>query len=84
MKVQCISTKCGFHKELKIGRWYEVSEVAFSARGCESNRWYRIIDDDDLKKYGVNNGFLGFSVYEKSLFRTLDESRESKLNKILK
>jgi hypothetical protein len=27
MKVQCITTKCGFYSDLKLGKWYNVVSI---------------------------------------------------------
>jgi hypothetical protein len=59
IKVQCISTKCGLHKNLKIGQWYDVIE-----------------DGDYFRIEWITNK------YEKSLFRTKDQRRDTKLNKL--
>jgi hypothetical protein len=67
IKVQCISTKCGLHKDLKIGEWYDVIDVG---------DYYQI---EDKSIIGYNN----YNTYEKSLFRTIDQRRDNKLNKIL-
>jgi hypothetical protein len=68
IKVQCISTKCGLHKDLKIGQWYDVIDVG---------DYYRI-EDKSIIGYYTN-----YNSYEKSLFRTIDQRRDNKLNKIL-
>lgn len=34
MKVQCITTKCGFYSDLKLGKWYNV--VSITNYGSES------------------------------------------------
>ena len=67
IKVQCISTKCGLHKDLKIGEWYDV---------IDREDYYQI---EDKSIIGYNN----YNTYEKSLFRTIDQRRDNKLNKIL-
>ena len=64
IKVQCISTKFGLHKDLKLGQWYDV---------IEDGDYFRI---DDIT-YRTSN------IYEKSLFRTKDQRRDTKLNKLL-
>jgi len=69
IKVQCISTKCGLYTDLKIGQWYDVTE---------SGDYYKIEDNSV-----IGAGYYGnYRTYEKSLFRTLDERRDSKLNKL--
>jgi hypothetical protein len=67
IKVQCISTKCGLYKDLKIGQWYDV---------IESGDYFRIEDKSIIGYYSNYNS------YEKSLFRTIDQRRDSKLNKL--
>jgi hypothetical protein len=67
IKVQCISTKCGLHKDLKLGQWYDA---------IESGDYFRIEDKSIIGYYSNYNS------YEKSLFRTIDERRDSKLNKL--
>jgi len=66
-KVQCISTKSGFYEHLKLGSWYEAKEY-------QLNKNMIIIEHHHLNKYGV---------YDKSLFRTVGERRDNKLDKIL-
>ena len=67
VKVQCISTKCGLHKDLKIGQWYDA---------IEGGDYFRIEDKSIIGYYSNYNS------YENSLFRTIDERRDSKLNKL--
>ena len=74
IKVQCISTKCGLHKDLKFGQWYDV---------IEDGDYFRIEDNSAI---GSIQGMLtgsNYYRYEKSLFRTIDQRRDSKLSKIL-
>jgi hypothetical protein len=66
IKVQCISTKYGLYKDLKIGQWYDVIDVG---------DYFKIKGDSII---GSN-----YHTYEKSLFRTIDERRDHKVNKIL-
>lgn len=44
MKVQCISTKSGYHKHLKLGEWYLVEEkqvlIKPSPNEIAINHWY--------------------------------------------
>jgi len=68
IKVQCISTKCGLYKDLKIGQWYDV---------IDREDYYQI-EDKSIIGYYIN-----YNSYEKSLFRTIDQRRDNKLNKIL-
>jgi hypothetical protein len=78
MKVlQCVSTKCGFHKHLKLGEWYLVEENQLLRKPFSNeiaiNHWY-------LNKFGVYVGNVIF--YDRSLFRSLDEKRDYKLSKL--
>jgi hypothetical protein len=66
IKVQCISTKCGLYKDLKIGQWYNV---------IDREDYYQI---EDKSIIGYNN----YNTYEKSLCRTKDQRRDQKLNKL--
>lgn len=69
IKVQCISTKCGLYKDLKLGQWYDV---------IEDGDYFRIEDSSVIGK-----SYSNYHTYDKSLFRTLNERRDLKLNKIL-
>jgi hypothetical protein len=69
IKVQCISTKCGLYKDLKFGQWYDV---------IEDDDYFRIEDNS-----AIGSRYSNYYRYEKSLFRTIDQRRDSKLNKIL-
>jgi hypothetical protein len=77
MKVQCVSTKCGFHKHLKLGEWYLVEENQLLRKPFSNeiaiNHWY-------LNKFGVYVGNVIF--YDRSLFRTFSEKRDYKLSKL--
>ncbi len=69
IKVQCISTKCGLYTDLKIGQWYDV---------IESGDYFRVVDNSVI----AGNPYSNYNAYEKSLFRTIDQRRDSKLNKL--
>ena len=69
IKVQCISTKCGLYKELKLGQWYDVIDVG---------DYFKIEDNNT----SGSNFFSNYYTYEKSLFRTIDQRRDNKLNKL--
>ena len=71
IKVQCISTNSGFYENLELGKWYDAKESTFPYY-IES---YYIV-------YGTNDNSP--RPYDKKLFRTLEEKRNIKLNKILK
>ena len=68
IEVQCISTKCGLYKDLKIGQWYNV---------IDRGDYYQI---EDKSIIGYNNTYD--NTYEKLLFRTKDQRRDQKLNKL--
>ncbi len=77
MKVQCISTKCGNLKHLKLGEWYLVEEKQLLRKPFSNeiaiNHWY-------LNEWGVYVSDVIF--YDRSLFRSLDEKRDYKLSKL--
>lgn len=68
IKVQCISTNSGFHKKLKIGKWYDSSISP-------------IFTDSYLIYQSQNDTYP--ELYDKKLFRTLSEKRDFKLNKLV-
>ena len=72
IKVQCISTNSGFYENLELGKWYDAKESTFQLELLKS---YYIV-------YGTNDNSP--RPYDKKLFRTLEEKRDIKLNKILK
>ena len=74
IKVQCISNKCGYHQRLERGKWYDAEEY-------QSGSVSYIIRGLGKKEHPLEQDY---GVYDKSLFRTLDEKREHRLNKILK
>lgn len=67
IEVQCISTKCGLYKDLKIGQWYNA---------IDREDYYQI-EDKSIIGYTY-----AYNTYEKSLFRTKDQRRDQKLNKL--
>ena len=67
IEVQCISTKCGLYKDLKIGQWYNVID--------SETDYYQMVDAGSIIGYN-------YITYEKSLFRTKDQRRDQKLNKL--
>lgn len=77
-KVQCISTKSGFYKNLKLGEWYEAKEHKGRFSLCKD---MIIIEHHILNKHGVYVTSEG--IYDKSLFRNVSERRNDKLDKIL-
>jgi len=68
MKVQCISTKCGYYTDLKLGKWYDVveNEIPIFLYFFE----WRIKFDGQ---------YPSLHSYDKSLFRTVSERRDKKL-----
>jgi hypothetical protein len=71
IKVQCISTKFGLHKDLKLGQWYDAIEYGKIHYKIECNISY------------ASQQYTDYNIYDKSLFRTIDQRRDNKLNKIL-
>lgn len=72
IKVQCITTKCGFYEELKFGEWYDVTE---------SDDYYII---EDNSRIGLSHfSHLYKKAYPKSLFRTKDERRDTRLKNLI-
>lgn len=67
IEVQCISTKCGLYKDLKIGQWYNVID--------SETDYYQMVDAGSIIGYN-------YITYEKLLFRTKDQRRDQKLNKL--
>lgn len=68
IKVQCISTNSGFYKKIQLGKWYEAEEYL---------RSYIIYGIPKL--HSLDNDY---GLFDKSLFRTIDEKRDLKLNKL--
>ncbi len=77
MKVKCISTKSGFHQRLERGKWYDAEE--YESRG-DGNKDNYIIRGLGNKQHKLD---MDYGVYDKSLFITLEEHRDKKINKIL-
>lgn len=73
IKVQCISTNSGFYKNIELGKWYDAKIQIFP--GQPKKEEFYIV-------YGTNDNSP--RPYDKKLFRTLDELRDIKINKILK
>jgi hypothetical protein len=73
MKVICISTAKGpSNRSLTLGKWYNVLDVTFYYDNLSKIYSYQIMDD---------SGFA--TQYISTLFKTVDEVREDKLNQIL-
>lgn len=79
IKVQCISNNMGFYERLEIGKWYNVETF-----DIENDRGF---SEDEYIVYGLGKKEHPLDsdsgVYNKKLFRTLDEKREFILNNIL-
>ena len=45
MKVQCISTKCGYYTDLKLGKWYEVVVTDIP---MQKNEWRITVIGEDV------------------------------------
>ena len=73
IKVQCISTNSGFHERLEVGNWYNAEEYP-------SGFPYYIIYGLGKKEHPLDDDY---GLYDKSLFRTLQDKRDSQLDKIL-
>jgi hypothetical protein len=71
MKVQCISTKCGFYSSLKLGKWYNVVSIT----NYKDNRYI----GQDETYFTLENG----KSYDSCLFRDIQRFREMRLNKLL-
>jgi hypothetical protein len=77
IKVQCISTNSGFHARLEVGKWYDVEE--YESRK-DANKYSYIIHGLGKKEHPLD---ADYGLYDKSLFRTLQDKRDSQLDKIL-
>jgi hypothetical protein len=73
IEIQCISNNCGFYEDLKIGKWYLASD---------SSDFYKIYNEKIDNKYFLYKSY--HIIYDKKLFRTLEQKREMKINQILK
>ena len=76
MKVQCISNNSGFHERLEIGMWYDAEEYESRRDG---NKKSYIIHGLGKKENPLD---ADYGLYDKSLFRTLQDKREQQLNKL--
>jgi hypothetical protein len=79
MKVQCIKNKSGFYKHIKIGEWYETESRTWDDADITDKVVIKHLFKNENGVYAVTLG-----VYDKSMFRTLEEKRDIKLRKILK
>jgi hypothetical protein len=73
MKVQCISTKCGYYTDLKLGKWYEVVVTDIP---MPKDEWRIKFDGPYLQLTSYLHS------YDKSLFRTVSERRDKKLKEL--
>ena len=85
IRVQCISNNSGFHERLEVGEWYDAEEYesrkdANKYRSAKILNYSYIIHGLGKKEHPLD---ADYGVYDKSLFRTLQDKRESQLNKIL-
>jgi len=76
IKVKCISNNSGFHQRLERGKWYEVEEYC----SISGNTDKYIVHGLGNKEHHLD---ADYGVYDKSLFLTLEECRDRKINKIL-
>jgi hypothetical protein len=81
MKIVCIDNTIGNSKHFEIGQIVEASELTEEEkRKCKPNIYYYIIDG----KYSKAPELLFNEIWcEKKCFITLEEWRETKLNKLL-
>jgi hypothetical protein len=81
MKIVCIDNTIGNSKHFKIGQIVEARELTEEEkRKCKPNIYYYIIDG----KYSKKPELLFNEIWcEKRCFISLEEWRETKLNKLL-
>ena len=84
IKVQCISNRSGFHQKLNIGEWYDVDEY-ISSDGESDTYIVNKLSTGNVNSYKSDSKFhmALFGLYDKSLFITLQDKRDSLLDKIL-
>ena len=84
IKVQCISNRSGFHQKLNIGEWYDVEEY-ISSDGKSDTYIVNKLSAGKPKSDATISAFhmALFGLYDKSLFMTLQDKRDSLLDKIL-
>jgi len=51
LKVQCISSECGFYHELKLGQWYVVEEERI-IEGTKTSYWGTFLQKKSLSSFG--------------------------------
>lgn len=90
IKVQCISNRSGFHQKLNVGEWYDVDEYISSDGESDTYIVNKLSagkpkSDVPISAFGLKKAFhmALFGLYDKSLFRTLQDKRDSLLDKIL-
>ena len=86
MKIQCISTNCGYYSELQLGKWYdaEIYKGRRSRRTGEYSESLYLIRDLGGGISSIVTSWSRSSTFPKHLFRTLDDRRDNILDKILK
>lgn len=88
IRVQCISNNSGFHERLEVGEWYDAEEYEsrkdankyLAAQRYGNNKYSYIIHGLGKKEHPLD---ADYGVYDKSLFITLQDKRDSQLDKIL-
>jgi hypothetical protein len=84
IKVQCISNRSGFHQKLNIGEWYDVEEYISSDGKSDTYIVNKLSAGKPKSDVPISVFHMTlFGLYDKSLFRTLQDKRDSQLNKIL-
>ena len=84
IKVQCISNRSGFHQKLNVGEWDNVDEYLSSDGKSDTYIVNKLSagkpkSDATISKFHMDL----FGLYDKSLFITLQDKRDSQLDKIL-
>ena len=84
IKVQCISNRSGFHQQLNVGEWYDVEEYISSDGKSDTYIVNKLSAGKPKSDVPISVFHMAlFGLYDKSLFRTLQDKRDSLLDKIL-
>ena len=84
IKVQCISNRSGFHQKLNIGEGYDVEEYISSDGKSDTYIVNKLSAGKPKSDVPISVFHMAlFGLYDKSLFRTLQDKRDSLLDKIL-